>query len=70
MQRITDGKSSWPELVGVDAFLAKSTIEKENSDLYVVVVYQRCPITLDYRPDRVRLFVDCSNVIISTPVTG
>ncbi|MQJ21777.1 hypothetical protein EI020_24660, partial [Escherichia coli] len=59
-----------PELVGEDAFLAKSTIEKENSDLDVVVVFQNCPTTREYNPNRVRLFVDCSNVIVRTPVTG
>nr|GLL41142.1 proteinase inhibitor SPLTI-a [Ipomoea trifida] len=70
MQRITDGKTSWPELVGVDAFLAKSTIEKENSDLYVVFLFQGCPESREYIFDRVRLIVDCTNVVIRTPSIG
>ncbi|OMP09307.1 Proteinase inhibitor I13, potato inhibitor I [Corchorus olitorius] len=51
-------KSSWPELVGENGETAKTTIETENPYLDVDVVQQGIPIFLDYRSNRVHVFVD------------
>nr|GMD67747.1 ase inhibitor I13, potato inhibitor I [Ipomoea batatas] len=70
MSFICNGKSSWPELVGVDGFIAKATVESENSLVNAVVVFEKCPVTADFRCDRVRIVVDCSNMVIVTPTIG
>nr|GMD65554.1 ase inhibitor I13, potato inhibitor I [Ipomoea batatas] len=64
------GKNSWPELVGVDGFVAKATVESENSLVEAELVYEKCPVTLDFRCNRVRIGVDCNNLVIATPVIG
>nr|GLL41143.1 putative proteinase inhibitor I13, potato inhibitor I [Ipomoea trifida]GMD59726.1 ase inhibitor I13, potato inhibitor I [Ipomoea batatas]GMD62847.1 ase inhibitor I13, potato inhibitor I [Ipomoea batatas]GMD69808.1 ase inhibitor I13, potato inhibitor I [Ipomoea batatas]GMD72031.1 ase inhibitor I13, potato inhibitor I [Ipomoea batatas] len=70
MSFICNGKNSWPELVGVDGFVAKATVESENSLVEAELVYEKCPVTLDFRCNRVRIGVDCNNLVIATPVIG
>ncbi|CAF3789412.1 unnamed protein product [Rotaria magnacalcarata] len=36
----------------------------------VVIVKQESPITLDYRTDRVRVFVDANGIVVTTPTIG
>nr|WDD38943.1 trypsin inhibitor [Fagopyrum tataricum] len=66
------GKSSWPELVGVKGSKASTIIKKENKFVTTVEI---CPpstcVTKDRRCDRVRLFLDKLNgVVTKTPVRG
>ncbi|MQL67652.1 hypothetical protein F6Q10_35165 [Streptomyces vinaceus] len=66
-----EGKQSWPELVGVPGKVAKETIQKENPKLtQVVIVLIGTPITLDYRFDRVRIFVNYLGIVIQVPRVG
>nr|GMD95206.1 DNA repair protein XRCC4 [Ipomoea batatas] len=64
------GKSSWPELVGVEAEIAKATIERENNLVTAKIVFQQCGVPEDFRCNRVWVFVNCSNVVASVPVIG
>ncbi|KAK1698263.1 hypothetical protein QYE76_014960 [Lolium multiflorum] len=51
-------KTSWPELVGKSVEEATKVILKDKPDANIVVVPADSPVTMDYRIDRVRLFVD------------
>jgi hypothetical protein len=51
-------KTSWPELVGLSVEEAKKVILKDKPDADIVVLPVGSLVTKDYRPDRVRIFVD------------
>jgi hypothetical protein len=54
----TSEKMEWPELVGKSVEEAKKVILKDKPEATIVVVPLGSPVTMDYRTDRVRLFVD------------
>lgn len=52
-------KTTWPELVGMPGIKAKEIIEKENPNMTTVqIVPKDSMVTMDYRTDRVRIFVE------------
>ncbi|XP_047042488.1 subtilisin-chymotrypsin inhibitor-2B-like [Lolium rigidum] len=53
-----DSKTSWPELVGKTIKEAREIILKDKPDANIVVLPAGSAVTLDYRTDRVRIFVD------------
>jgi hypothetical protein len=61
---------SWPELVGATGKAAKATIEAQQPCLMVFVIDEGSFVTLDYRLDRVRIFVDAKGIVSSTPMLG
>lgn len=63
-------KTSWPELVGVTAEEAERKIKEEMAGVEIQVVPPDTFVTADYRPQRVRLYVDESNKVIRTPGIG
>ncbi|OMO78437.1 Proteinase inhibitor I13, potato inhibitor I [Corchorus capsularis] len=66
-----DGKKrSWPELKGENVEIAKATILKERPDVYVVVLPEGAPWTMDYRSNRVRLAVNEKDQVVNVPVIG
>nr|GMD59727.1 glu S.griseus protease inhibitor-like [Ipomoea batatas]GMD62848.1 glu S.griseus protease inhibitor-like [Ipomoea batatas]GMD72033.1 glu S.griseus protease inhibitor-like [Ipomoea batatas] len=70
MSSICEGKESWPELVGEQALVAKTIIEKENPIVTAIISYPGCPRILNFRCDRVFVSVDCNNVVQTTPIIG
>jgi hypothetical protein len=60
-------KTSWPELVGKCVKEAKEVILMDKPDAKIVVVPAGSPVTMDYRTDRVRLFVD---TVVEVPRIG
>ncbi len=50
--------SSFPELVGLTGEEAKADLERKYPNLNVFVVPDGSPVTMDYREDRVRIFVN------------
>ncbi|XBI15907.1 hypothetical protein VPH35_058248 [Triticum aestivum] len=61
-------KASWPELVGKSIEEAKKTIMKDRPDVKNIEVFPvGTPVTGDFRPDRVRIFVD---TVAETPRIG
>ncbi|BAF29992.1 subtilisin-chymotrypsin inhibitor CI-1B [Oryza sativa Japonica Group] len=62
-----EGKTSWPEVVGLRAEEAKKVILKDMPDADIVVVPVGTPVTMDFRPNRVRIFVD---TVAGTPTIG
>ncbi|KAM0829717.1 hypothetical protein ACQ4PT_066704 [Festuca glaucescens] len=60
-------KTSWPELVGKSVEEAKKVILKDRPEAKIVVVPAGSPVTMDYRPYRVHLFV---NTVAEVPMVG
>jgi hypothetical protein len=68
---VVDPKQQWPELVGVDGDVAKTTIAQENPSITTIQVLPKdSMVTMDYRTDRVRIFVDDNNKVVRTPIIG
>ncbi|MCF8881050.1 serine protease inhibitor [Hyphobacterium sp. SN044] len=63
-------KQEWPELVGKTGEEAKEQVLKDRPDAYVEIKGERDPCTLDFRPNRVRIFVDNDSKVVSVPRTG
>ncbi|CAN6358241.1 unnamed protein product, partial [Urochloa humidicola] len=60
-------KTSWPEVVGLPVEEAKKIILKDMSDADIVVLPAGSPVTMDFRSNRVRIFVD---TVAQTPTVG
>mmetsp|Transcript_25960 Transcript_25960/g.44667 ORF Transcript_25960/g.44667 Transcript_25960/m.44667 type:complete len:98 (-) Transcript_25960:448-741(-) len=63
-------KEEWPELVGKPASEAEAVIKETSPHLAVQVVPRDAFVTADYDEQRVRLFVDKSNNVVSVPRLG
>ena len=57
----SEAKTEWPELLGTPAEQAKSTIEQAGYKL-VQLVQAGQVVTMDYRQDRVRIWVKDGSV--------
>lgn len=64
------GEGPWPECVGMQAENCQSLILSEAPSLNTFIIPDGSPVTMDYRLDRVRIFVDDSNVVASVPNRG
>ncbi|KAG8477756.1 hypothetical protein CXB51_027590 [Gossypium anomalum] len=68
---IDPGKSSWPELVGTNGEVAAHIIAKENPKVSVQIVKEGMMVmTMDFRCDRVRLWVDNYGIVKTTSHIG
>ncbi|RZC73273.1 hypothetical protein C5167_048753 [Papaver somniferum] len=65
-----EGKNSWPELVGCRGKTAEKTIEYENRNVNAKVIPEGTAVTLDFRCDRVWVWVNKAGEVVQTPVTG
>ncbi|CAF3304799.1 unnamed protein product [Rotaria socialis] len=65
---MSGGPNSWSQFVGKKADDAESHIKSEGFDTEVMP--EGAPCTRDFRPNRVRIFVDTNNVVVATPHTG
>jgi len=67
----TSTKETWAELVGADGEAAVATIRSERPDLAVVeTVPADAMVTMDFREDRVRVFVDDAGKVAQPPKCG
>ncbi|KAJ1409413.1 Proteinase inhibitor I13, potato inhibitor I [Sesbania bispinosa] len=64
------GKSSWPELVGVEGSVAEATIEEENPYVNAIIVPEGSSVTGDERCDRVWVWVDKDGFVKQVPKIG
>ncbi|KAE9589751.1 hypothetical protein Lal_00021523 [Lupinus albus] len=64
------GKSSWPELVGLQGTEAEATIESENPLVDAIVLLEGTPVTKDFRCDRVWVWVDTNGIVKKIPIIG
>jgi glutamate dehydrogenase/leucine dehydrogenase len=65
----TTAKTSWPEVVGENGQVAKAEIAQATG-FSVQVVPEGSMVTMDYRVDRVRIFVDGSGNVSKPPRIG
>jgi hypothetical protein len=64
-------KSSGLELVGVNREAVAATIVRENpKDIGTVIVKEGMVVTMDFRRDRVRIWVDKNGTVKQTPQIG
>ncbi len=60
----------FPELKGIHNEKAKESILKEHPNLQVYVVPEGAMVTMDYRMDRVRLYVNEEGIVVRPPRVG
>ncbi|KDP21344.1 hypothetical protein JCGZ_21815 [Jatropha curcas] len=65
-----EGKSSWPELLGANGKAAAATIEKENGNVDAILVKEGSSVILDFRCDRVWVWVNENGVVTRVPIIG
>jgi Potato inhibitor I family len=65
-----DVPSSFPELVGLTGEQAKADLTAKYPALKVYVLREGSIVTMDYRMDRVRIFVDEDGVVSRPPKLG
>jgi len=63
-------KEQWPELVGKTGAEAEAAVKEERPDVNVEVMNENSPCSRDHREDRVRIFVNDDNHVVSAPQTG
>jgi len=61
---------SWPEMVGKEGTYAVEYIKEKSGLTNVFTVSENSPITMDYRTDRVRVFVNEKGIVTQVPRTG
>ncbi|KAJ6376313.1 PROTEIN putative EXPRESSED-RELATED [Salix viminalis] len=64
------GKSSWPELVGINGEVAAKIIVRENPKVGAAIVKEGMMVTMDFRCDRVRVWVDKYGIVKDIPQIG
>eukprot|EP00546_Thalassionema_frauenfeldii_P022149 CAMPEP_0178906532 /NCGR_PEP_ID=MMETSP0786-20121207/6880_1 /TAXON_ID=186022 /ORGANISM="Thalassionema frauenfeldii, Strain CCMP 1798" /LENGTH=204 /DNA_ID=CAMNT_0020578255 /DNA_START=60 /DNA_END=671 /DNA_ORIENTATION=- len=62
-----DPEGPWPECVGEDGEACCVLIENCNPKLDCHTVPEGSAVTMDYREDRVRVFVDGQNIVVEEP---
>jgi len=62
--------NSWGNLVGMTGEEAKQIILQAEPSLLVQVMPEDSMMTMDYRTDRVRVFVDGANKVVKQPNKG
>jgi hypothetical protein len=63
-------KEEWPEVVGQTGEEAKQKVLADRPGLNVQIVNELSPCTMDFREDRVRIFVNNDNKVVAPPRTG
>ncbi|CAF1250284.1 unnamed protein product [Adineta steineri] len=63
-------KRVWPELVGKDVDSATKIIKEESDIELIQTLRDNSPVTLDYCPTRIRLFVNEKNIVTVEPRIG
>ncbi|CAF2833001.1 unnamed protein product [Rotaria sp. Silwood2] len=61
------GQYSWPEMLGKEGTYAVKYIKEKSGLTNVFTVLENSPITTDFQPDRVRVFVNGNGIVIRIP---
>jgi hypothetical protein len=64
------GAPDWEELVGKTGVEVEEFIRKQRPDVKTAIIPDGTPVTQDFKPSRVRIFVDANNKVIRRPVFG
>jgi DNA-directed RNA polymerase alpha subunit len=65
-----EGRPAWDRLVGKPGSSVKAAIEAYNPELEVIETPEDAMVTMDFRVDRVRVYVDGNGVVIRPPAKG
>lgn len=65
-----EGPKTWPEVVGMAAEEAEKMIKEEMPRALIKIIPQDHFVTMDFRTDRVRIFVDPSGKVARPPSIG
>lgn len=65
-----DGRTEWPELLGMDCTDAKQAVEESNASLKVYIVPPNSAVTLDYQTHRVRIISGEDGKVRQKPTIG
>lgn len=63
-------KQDWPECVGKTGQEAEQMIKKDCPSAKTYILQEGSPVTYDLRLDRVRIFVDSHNKVVTPPNVG
>nr|7AON_A Chain A, Subtilisin-chymotrypsin inhibitor-2A [Hordeum vulgare] len=63
-------KTEWPELVGKSVEEAKKVILQDKPEAQIIVLPVGTIVTMEYRIDRVRIFVDKLDNVAQVPRVG
>ena len=63
-------KRVWPELVGKDAQSAIKILKEESGFDNIQTARDNSPVTLEFCPTRIRVFVDEKNIVTVEPRIG
>ena len=63
-------KTKFPELVGKSGEEAKTELQQLHPDWTIQVMPENSMMTMDYRTDRVRIFVNSENKVVKPPMIG
>jgi hypothetical protein len=64
-------KTTWPELVGRTGPEAKDVIDAESAGkLTIFIVPEDAIVTMDYNPQRVRIYVNEDARVVRSPTVG
>ena len=67
---MSNEQTSFPELVGIDGEVAKARLQKKFPDFTIKTVPDGSMVTMDYRLDRIRIFVDKDRKVSQAPSIG
>eukprot|EP00929_Paragymnodinium_shiwhaense_P001066 TRINITY_DN101294_c0_g1_i1.p2 TRINITY_DN101294_c0_g1~~TRINITY_DN101294_c0_g1_i1.p2 ORF type:complete len:132 (+),score=27.07 TRINITY_DN101294_c0_g1_i1:60-455(+) len=67
---VSSDPESWASLVGTDAGAAKAAIQAARPDSTVDLVEEGMMVTMDFREDRVRIWMDANKKVARAPRPG
>jgi len=68
---LNEDMESWPELVGIPGENAEAILNNKYGDTYLIqLVEYGSFVTMDYRTDRIRLYLDVDGNVMNTPEAG
>jgi hypothetical protein len=64
------GRRSWPELVGMLGGEAEIALKATHPDWKIDLIEEGSMVTMDYREDRVRIWIDDDGKVARAPTIG
>jgi hypothetical protein len=64
------GRTSWPELSGMPGGEVEITLKASHPDWKIEIIPDGSMVTMDYREDRVRIWIDEDGKVARAPTVG
>ncbi|KAF9608940.1 hypothetical protein IFM89_012108 [Coptis chinensis] len=61
------GKQMWPEMLGIRGEVAAARIRRQSPYVQVVIISEGVYVPMDFRCDRVRVWVDGRGIVKQVP---